>query len=69
LLGYEEPACQRRGKGVVFVFARIAQDDVLRFYNSDPAYIAPLALFRQYDRLIAKAKLTILNMSQVVFES
>ena len=69
LLGYDEPACQRRGKGVVFVFHTVVQDDILRFYNADPAYVSPLELLKKYQKLIGKTRFVLQNLPQTVFES
>lgn len=69
LLGYDEPPCVRKGSNIVFVFTKVQQQDVLSFYNREPAYLSPLDLFKKYERLIGKAKLVQVNMSITPFET
>ena len=57
LLGYDHPTCRQLSPSVVkFVFPTVRHEDVIRFSNAEPVYIAPLLLLEQREKLIGEAR-------------
>lgn len=68
LLGYDEPTCRRLSKDIVkFCFTAVQQEDLLRFSRNESMYIAPLALLRKREKLIAKARALLEGLNPLVF--